>query len=159
MTNKCIDEIREALDTDKTTSEELFNESRDKAIKYQEEYNSFVTILDKKEELDSDTENLKTTAGKYLCQLATLKYQQMDGLNTALPSGTKRIKTNRTLITESLSAFMPFKVQEIQDDDGIYYGQNVISKNMILVDRRKLQNGNSFILGVSRKWKVFYCKT
>lgn len=35
MTNKCIDEIREALDTDKTTSEELFNESRDKAIKYQ----------------------------------------------------------------------------------------------------------------------------
>ena len=159
MTNKCIDEIREALDTDKTTSEELFNESRDKAIKYQEEYNSFVTILDKKEELDSDTENLKTTAGKYLCQLATLKYQQMDGLNTALPSGTKRIKTNRTLITESLSAFMPFKVQEIQDDDGIYYGQNVISKNMILVDRRKLQNGNSFILGVSRKWKVFYCET
>ena len=55
MTNKCIDEIREALDTDKTTSEELFNESRDKAIKYQKEYNSFVTILDKKEELDSDS--------------------------------------------------------------------------------------------------------
>ena len=118
-----------------------------------------VHTANSKEELDSDTENLKTTAGKYLCQLATLKYQQMDGLNTALPSGTKRIKTNRTLITESLSAFMPFKVQEIQDDDGIYYGQNVISKNMILVDRRKLQNGNSFILGVSRKWKVFYCKT
>ena len=55
MTNKCIDEIREALDTDKTTSGELFNESRDKAIKYQKEYNSFVTILDKKEELDSDS--------------------------------------------------------------------------------------------------------
>ena len=55
MTNKCIDEIREALDTDKTTSGELFNESRDKAIKYQEEYNSFVTILDKKEELDNDS--------------------------------------------------------------------------------------------------------
>ena len=44
MTNKCIDEIREALDTDKTTSEELFNESRDKAIKYQKEYNSFVKV-------------------------------------------------------------------------------------------------------------------
>ncbi len=55
MTNKYIDEIREALDTDKTTSEELFNESRDKAIKYQKEYNSFVTIIDKKEELDSDS--------------------------------------------------------------------------------------------------------
>ena len=101
-----------------------------------------VHTADSKEELDSDTENLKLAAGKYLCQLTTLKFQQMDGLNTVLPSGTKRIKTNRTLITESLSAFMPFKVQEIQDPQGIYYGQNVISKNMILVDRTKLQNGN-----------------
>ena len=117
-----------------------------------------VHTANSKEELDSDTESLKTTAGKYLCQLATLKYQQMDGLNTVLPSGTKRIKTNRTLITESLSAFMPFKVQEIQDAQGIYYGQNVISKNMVLVDRRNLQNGNSFILGVSGSGKSFIAK-
>ena len=117
-----------------------------------------VHTADSKEELDSDTENLKLAAGKYLCQLTTLKFQQMDGLNTVLPSGTKRIKTNRTLITESLSAFMPFKVQEIQDPQGIYYGQNVISKNMILVDRTKLQNGNSFILGVSGSGKSFTAK-
>lgn len=117
-----------------------------------------VHTADSKEELDSDTENLKLAAGKYLCQLTTLKFQQMDGLNTVLPSGTKRIKTNRTLITESLSAFMPFKVQEIQDPQGIYYGQNVISKNMILVDRTKLQNGNSFILGVSGSGKSFAAK-
>lgn len=117
-----------------------------------------VHTADSKEELDSDTENLKLAAGKYLCQLTTLKFQQMDGLNTVLPSGTKSIKTNRTLITESLSAFMPFKVQEIQDPQGIYYGQNVISKNMILVDRTKLQNGNSFILGVSGSGKSFAAK-
>ena len=117
-----------------------------------------VHTADSKEELDSDTENLKLAAGKYLCQLTTLKFQQMAGLNTVLPSGTKRIKTNRTLITESLSAFMPFKVQEIQDPQGIYYGQNVISKNMILVDRTKLQNGNSFILGVSGSGKSFAAK-
>ena len=55
MTNKCIDEIRETLDTGKVTSEELFNAAAEKAIKYQDEYNSFVTILDKKEELDSNS--------------------------------------------------------------------------------------------------------
>lgn len=53
---------------------------------------------------------------------------------------------------------MPFRVQEIQDNKGIYYGKNIISKNMILIDRNTLQNGNSFILGVSRKWKEFYSK-
>ena len=83
----------------------------------------------------------------------------MDGLNTVMPSGVKRINAMRTLTTESLSVFMPFKVQEVQDVKGVYYGKNVISKNMILIDRKSLQNGNSFILGVSRKWKEFYCKT
>ena len=48
---------------------------------------------------------------------------------------------------------MPFHVQEISHDHGIYYGQNVISKNMIVADRRQLLNGNSFILGVSGSGK------
>lgn len=49
---------------------------------------------------------------------------------------------------------MPFKVQEVQHQNGIYYGQNAISKNMILLDRKQLLNGNSFILGVSGSGKV-----
>ena len=110
---------------------------------------TLVHTADSKEELDSDTESLITTAGKHMCQLATLKFQQLDGLNTVMPSGVKRINTKRTLTTESLAVFMPFKVQEIQDTQGVYYGKNIISKNMILIDRKQLQNGNSFILGVS----------
>lgn len=55
MTDKLIDEIREKLDTGEITSDFLFNEAIDKAHKYQDEYNSFVTILDKKEELKSDS--------------------------------------------------------------------------------------------------------
>ena len=54
---------------------------------------------------------------------------------------------------------MPFHVQEISHDHGIYYGQNVISKNMIVADRRQLLNGNSFILGVSGSGKSFTAKS
>ena len=50
---------------------------------------------------------------------------------------------------------MPFKVQEIRHENGIFYGQNAISKNMIIADRRQLLNGNSFILGVSGSGKSF----
>lgn len=53
---------------------------------------------------------------------------------------------------------MPFRVQEINHQKGIYYGNNVISKNMILADRRQLLNGNSFILGVSGSGKSFAAK-
>ena len=55
MTNKFIDDMRVSLDNKAITSDSLFEEARSKAIKYQDEYNSFVTILDKKEELDSNS--------------------------------------------------------------------------------------------------------
>ena len=110
------------------------------------------------EQLNLDTESLLSTARKHLCQLAVLKYQQMDGLNTVLPYGVRKINTLRTLTTESLAVFTPFRVQEINHENGIYYGLNVISKNMIIADRRQLLNGNSFILGVSGSGKSFTAK-
>ena len=119
---------------------------------------TIVHIADTKEELDNDTETLKSIAGQHRCQLGILRYQQCDGLSTVMPSGVKKINTKRTLTTESLAVFMPFKVQEIQDIKGIYYGKNTISKNMILIDRKSLQNGNSFILGVSGSGKSFTAK-
>ena len=53
---------------------------------------------------------------------------------------------------------MPFKAQEIWDRGGVYYGQNAISKNLIVADRRQLLNGNAFILGVSGSGKSFSAK-
>ncbi len=119
---------------------------------------TMVHTADTKEQLDQDTESLLTTARKHLCQLSTLKWQQLDGLNTAMPHGVRKIDALRTLTTESLAVFMPFRVQEINHENGIYYGQNVISKNMIIADRRQLLNGNSFILGVSGSGKSFTAK-
>ncbi len=119
---------------------------------------TFVHTAPSKEQLDIDTESLLTIARKHLCQLSILKYQQLEGLNTALPFGTRRINTTRTLTTESLAVFMPFRVQEVNHKNGIFYGQNVISKNMIIADRKKLLNGNSFILGVSGSGKSFIAK-
>ena len=119
---------------------------------------TMVHTADSKEQLDSDTEALLTTARKHLCQFGVLKFQQLDGLNTVMPFGTRKIDTFRTLTTESLAVFIPFRVQDIYHENGIYYGQNVISKNMIIADRRQLLNGNEFILGVSGGGKSFAAK-
>lgn len=64
---------------------------------------TMVHTAESKEQLDNDTEALLTTARKHLCQFAVLKYQQMDGLNTALPFGVRKIDALRTLTTESLA--------------------------------------------------------
>ncbi len=90
--------------------------------------------------------------------LRKLSFQQQDGLITALPLGLRRIDALRTLTTEALAVLMPFKAQEIRHRHGIYYGQNAISKNLILADRKELLNGNGFILGVSGSGKSFAAK-
>lgn len=120
---------------------------------------TMVHTADSKEQLDNDTDAIFTTARKHLCQLSTLKFQQLDGLNTVMPFGVRKIDSFRTLTTESLAVFIPFKVQDIYHENGIYYGQNVISKNMIIADRKRLLNGNSFILGVPGGGKSFCAKT
>lgn len=119
---------------------------------------TLVHTADTKEQLDADTDTLLTVARKHLCQLATLKYQQMDGLNTALPIGHRKINALRTLTTESLAVLMPFRVQEIMDEGGIYCGENAISHNLIMCNKAKLLNPNSFLLGVPGSGKSFNAK-
>lgn len=119
---------------------------------------TMVHMADSKEQLESDTETLISVARKHLCQLSVLKWQQADGMNTVLPYGLRKIHTLRTLTTESTAVLIPFHTQEIMQPGGIYYGQNAVSKNMIVADRRKLLNGNSFRLGVSGAGKSFSAK-
>jgi hypothetical protein len=115
-------------------------------------------IADTKEQLDNDTESLLSTARKHLCQFGTLKYQQMDGLNTVLPFGLRKINALRTLTTESLAVLIPFRAQEINHSGGVYQGVNVISKNPIFVNRKALLNGNGFIFGVPGSGKSMTAK-
>ena len=55
MTDRLIDDIRCELDNGNVTSGELFNESVSKANKFQDEYNSFVTIMNSKEEIEGNS--------------------------------------------------------------------------------------------------------
>ena len=112
---------------------------------------TIVHLADTKAELDADTDALLKVAADHMCQMAVLRYQQLDGLNTALPIGTRKIDTFRTLTTESLAVFMPFKVQEIQEPGGIYFGENAISHNLILCNMKNL-------LGIPGSGKSFFAK-
>lgn len=119
---------------------------------------TMVHMADTIGQLDSDTDTLLSTARKHLCRLSVLTWQQVDGLNTVLPYGLRKINALRTLTTESTAVLIPFHTQEIMQPGGIYYGQNAVSKNMLVADRRKLLNGNSFRLGVSGSGKSFSAK-
>lgn len=119
---------------------------------------TLIITADSKEQLDADTETILITGRKHLCQIVPLRYQQMNGLNTVLPIGVRKIKNLRTLTTESLAVLNPFRVQEIFDKGGIYYGENAISHNLIMVNKANLLNQSSFLLGVPGSGKSFSAK-
>lgn len=119
---------------------------------------TLVHTADTREALDADTEALLTTARKNLCQFAIARFQQLDALNTALPIGHRRLDAVRTLTTESMAVLMPFRVQEIMDQRGIYYGENAISHNLILCNKENLLNQSAFLLGVPGSGKSFSAK-
>lgn len=138
---------------------EIKNDMRNRDQRLYETLITMVITADTKQELDNVTETVfAKVADSSTNQFATLRYQQLDGLNTVLPFGTRKINCFRTLTTESLAAFMPFNAQEMQHKKGTYYGQNAISNNMIFINRNKLLNGNCIVLGVSGGGKSFFVK-
>lgn len=121
---------------------------------------TIVHLADSKEELDNDTELLKSVARKFMCDLSILYFssRQLDGLCTVLPIGLNQLNIIRTLLTESASVFIPFRAQEIADKGGIWYGQNAITNNPIFCNKECLQNPNAFVLGVPGSGKSFLTK-
>lgn len=119
---------------------------------------TMVHTAETKEQLDLDTDALLAVGRVKKCHFTTLKYQQIDGLNTVLPIGHRKIDAVRTLVSESLGTFMPFNVQEIMDEGGIFFGENASSGNLIMCNKEKLLNPNAFILGVPGSGKSFNAK-
>lgn len=118
-----------------------------------------ITLLaDTKDEIDKNLEQLKTIMGKYMCQIKCLNFQQEKGLSSAMPLGRCDVFTDRLLTTESAAIFIPFSSQELTQNNGMYYGLNAVSKNLILFNRKNSKNANGVILGTPGSGKSFTAK-
>lgn len=110
------------------------------------------------EQLNENMVNITSTAGKYLCSVKKLKYQQEYGFACSLPLCNNKLYIKRLLTTESAAIFIPFSTQEAIQKGGMYYGLNASSKNMILLSRIHARNGNGVILGTPGAGKSFTAK-
>ncbi|WMJ77849.1 ATP-binding protein [Sedimentibacter sp. MB35-C1] len=119
---------------------------------------AILLMSDDKQKLDEQTETIKSTTRKHLCQIGTLNYQQEEGLNSVLPLGRNNLYVDRCLTTEAAAVFIPFSSQELTQPGGMYYGLNAISKNLIIFNRKTLKNQNGFILGTPGSGKSFAAK-
>ena len=117
-----------------------------------------VHFADSMEALNLDTESIQTIARRSMCEIKKLLGQQENGLATALPLCNNKLAIERTLTTESVSVFMPFVSQELMQTNGMYYGLNSVSRNLLLFNRKMSKNMNGFILGTPGSGKSFSAK-
>lgn len=108
--------------------------------------------------LETQYEELNTIARRHICSLNVLNFQQEDGLASTVPFGNNRLEIERTLTTQSTAIFMPFTSLEFNDENGMYYGMNPLTSNLILLNRKNLHNASGFILGIPGSGKSFASK-
>lgn len=111
------------------------------------------------DELDSRCERIIQVGNRQSCRFSTARYMQEAAFNAFLPLGRCRLPLYRTLTTGTTAVMIPFTSQELFEENGICYGINTLSKNLILASRANLMNGNAFFLGTSGSGKSMYGKS
>ncbi len=97
-------------------------------------------------------------ANKKIFHLAVPKFQLRDAMNTMLPFANDYMAWNRKLLTTELATFLPFVTQEISDKGGVFYGNNKLSGNMIILNRKRLAAPMGWIMGKPGSGKSFAAK-
>lgn len=117
------------------------------------------------DELEKNTEALEIILRKHQIEPINAPYRQEQAFSSVLPIGNSfsadkehNIQVRRTLSSESTAVFMPFNARELLHENGLFYGQNRMTKNVIMFDRKKLKNPNGFIFGVPGSGKSFAAK-
>lgn len=117
------------------------------------------------DELEQNTEALEIVLRKYQIEPINAPYRQEQAFASVLPIGNSisydkehNLQVRRTLSSESTAVFMPFNAIELMHENGLYYGTNKMTKNIILFDRKQLKNPNGFIFGVPGSGKSLMAK-
>ena len=112
------------------------------------------------EELNNNLEVIESTLKRSGCIRGEMAWEQEHGMCDCLPVGYQRkFGWLRTMPSESVAIFMPFNVKEMQMENSVYYGLNMLSHNIILFDRMKgLVNPSGFVLACPGSGKSFTVK-
>lgn len=118
-------------------------------------YTTFVVMVraETEEKLHDVVEQVRSVGRKKDCGFSKLEYLQEKGLNTTLPFGRNVVDIERTLTTANAAIFIPFTAQDLHHKGGKYYGINKLTKNVVMVNRQKLNTPSGFILGSSGSGK------
>ncbi len=153
------------LAIDKAQAQEFLEDLRERNQKMTLCQFLIMVTADSYDELQKNTEAIQIVLRKHQIEPINAPYRQEQAFASVIPIGNSfsidkehNIQVRRTMSSESTAAFMPFNSRELLHEGGLYYGQNVMTHNIIMFDRKRLKNPNGFIFGVPGSGKSFLAK-
>ena len=110
------------------------------------------------EELEDITDQIKAIGGVKSFEVKECFDKQREGLNSTFMFGVQEFKRMANFSAPCLAMYMPFKTQELNDENGTYYGINKLSQNPIIANRKLLDSYHGMILGRTRYGKSVFAK-
>ena len=110
------------------------------------------------DELNKVTKQIKDIGNEHMISIYNLDWQQLEGLQNCLAFGWNNLQMQRSLTSESTAANVPFNTKDLMHPNSIFHGINLVSKNPVFCDRKKLLNGNGCVLATSGAGKSFSIK-
>lgn len=114
------------------------------------------------QEVDAIVDELKKTAKENDMRLMECRYLEEKAFISSLPlchlDPAIEKKTKRNVLTEGAASTYPFTAFELNDDDGIYIGNNMNNNSLVSLDifnTDRVLNANMFIAGTSGSGKTF----
>ncbi len=108
--------------------------------------------------LDERVRQVIDTAKTNSVEVQTLDFRQRQAMNSMLPLGHNHVAVSRMFTTAEAAILMPFATQELDQEGGIYAGQNANSNNLVMVNRKALASPVGFICGKTGSGKSFFVK-
>ena len=102
-----------------------------------------VNTANTRQQLENDLFTVAGIMQTYNCFLRRLDFQQEQDYMSSLALGYNGIEIHRGMTTSSTAIFVPFMTRELRmGGEAVYYGQNALSHNVIMADRKKLKAPN-----------------
>lgn len=115
-------------------------------------------VADSYAELEEQTVKVQNKVGESLIKLLPIKWQQLEGIQNTLPLGFNTLQFQHRETSEATAVHVPFNSKDFLHPYSIFHGRNLVSRNPIFLDRKRLMNGNGCILATSGAGKSFQVK-
>ena len=154
-----------ALETDKLKAKAYLEKLQGQNVKMTRVQFVMMIFADSMKELQSATDRIQTILRGRQMEMSVAPWRQEVTFDSCLPIGNscgidkeRNLQVRRTLDTDSTAIFMPFNTRDYLHEGGVYFGQNKLSRSVVLFDRMQLNNPNSFIFGMPGSGKSMLAK-